>query len=64
MKSRLFTELSLSIPLLHFFPQKINIILNICEVPWAHTQENILKKTHGEIRLIQVGTNDIMKGCK
>ena len=40
------------------------LLYRICEVPWAHTQEIILKNNSGEIRLFQVGTVHIMKGCK
>ena len=40
------------------------LLYHICEVPWAHTQEIILKNNSGEIRLFQVGTVHIMKGCK
>ena len=33
----------------------------MCEVPWAHTQEILVKNNSGEIRLFQVGTVHIMK---
>ena len=41
----------------------ILLLYHICEVPWAHTQEIILKNTSGEIRLFQGGTVHILKGC-
>ena len=37
------------------------LLYHICEVPWAHTQEIILKNNSGEIRLFQVGKVHIMK---
>ena len=40
------------------------LLYHICEVPWSHTQEIILKNNSGEIRLFQVGTVHFMKGCK
>ena len=40
------------------------LLYHICEVPWAHTQEIILKNNSGENRLFQVGRVHIMKGCK
>ena len=40
------------------------LLYHICEVPWAHTQEIILKNNSGEIRLFQIGTVHIIKGCK
>ena len=38
------------------------LLHHICEVPWAHTQEFIVKNNSSEIRLFQVGTINIMKG--
>ena len=40
------------------------LLYHTCEVAWAHTQEIILNIKPGEIRLFQVGTVHIMKGCK
>ena len=40
------------------------LLYHICEVPWAHTQEIIVKNNSGKIRLFQVGTVNSMKGCK
>ena len=46
------------------FSSLILLLYHIYEVPWAHAQEIILKNNSGEIRLFQVGTVHIMKGCK
>jgi len=50
---------------LHYIFILIRLLLyHMCEVPWAHTQEIIVKDNSGEIRLFQVGTVHIMKGFK
>ena len=40
------------------------MLYHICEVPWTHTQEIIFINNSDEIRLFQVGTINIMNGCK
>ena len=40
------------------------LLYHICEVPWTHTQETIVKNKSGEIPLFQVRIVNIVKGCK
>jgi len=56
-------EIILMYSLIHFYPHKL-LLYHICEVPWAHTQEIIVKDISDKIQLFQVGTVHIMKGCK
>ena len=43
---------------------EIILMHSLTKVAWAHTQEIILNIKPAEIRLFQVGTVHIMKGCK